>query len=948
MRPSILVMLARATVYFLARDSRRTPTYTPPLASTQTGVSENDITNAAPIRLLRPYIAADIITRPRLLRLLEHGASLTLVVAPAGYGKTTLIADWLETCDLPAAWLTFDAEVTDFHHFLTHLLTVMRAAVPDCCSDIVQELLAARTLPAPDVIADMLHTAFAALDQEVVLVLDDYHTVVAPEAHSLLAELLRLPPTPLRIVLAARHDPPLPLMKLRAYGKLVEIRSQDLSFTVAEAAQFLTDSLTAPLDEREFGDLVRGMEGWAASLRLAQLYLRREQGYASLARALEVGARHAREFLAEEVFSGLPPAIQEFLMRTAILERLSARVCAALSADGDPATAEANLRWLAANGVFTVPINDAGGWFHRHALLRQLALQQLHMRYSDAEVATLHRRASQWFAGEGNTEAAIRHALAAGDVTLAVDTLAQARPALMDAARWLEMAHLLHLFSTHQIESDPELLLTRAWFARSQNNIALQQASTRLAGDLLDAHAAVPSTDPAPHRLASLRGEIEALQAHLCYWRSNMADVVAHSLRALALLPRAARYVRGFAALFCVVGHRATASQAATVAFLERYAQELNPDDPMDQLYLLISTASLLALEGDLSSLAATADRMLELGVGQPWIEPLGIAHYNRLAVYYFRNELTEIETLAIKMMTHRYQSTPRYIVQAAYVLALTYQAQGRTADANAVAAAELAYVEINGITEILPYLHALRADLALRQGNVEAATALLRESIQLPQVPTATHFIPHMAVLRLYLQQRTPASLDAAAALIEQMELFWREVANAHILLELAVLESLYWQARGQETVALETLAQAARLAEPMGCIRIFVDCGLQLDSLLAKLQQTGVTPLLVAAVRAAIASEASDVQPSLASPSRAATSSLATPPNDDLSILLTFREQEVLQLLGAHLTNQEIAARLYISHQTVKRHLISIFRKLDVKNRRAAASYARQLPPV
>jgi LuxR family maltose regulon positive regulatory protein len=939
-------MLARATVYFLARDSRRTPTYTPPLASTQTGVSENDITNAAPIRLLRPYIAADIVTRPRLLRLLEHGASLTLVVAPAGYGKTTLIADWLETCDLPAAWLTFDAEVTDFHHFLTHLLTVMRAAVPDCCSDIVQELLAARTLPSPDVIADMLHTAFAALDQEVVLVLDDYHTVAAPEAHSLLAELLRLPPTPLRIVLAARHDPPLPLMKLRAYGKLVEIRSQDLSFTVAEAAQFLTDSLTAPLDEREFGDLVRGMEGWAASLRLAQLYLRREQGYASLARALEIGARHAREFLAEEVFSGLPPAIQEFLMRTAILERLSARVCAALSADGDPATAEANLRWLAANGVFTVPIDDAGGWFHRHALLRQLALQQLHMRYSDAEVATLHRRASQWFAGEGNTEAAIRHALAAGDVTLAVDTLAQARPALMDAARWLEIAHLLQYFPSHQIASEPELLLTQAWFARSQNNVRLLQATLQLLLNLLNTPAGSPSTSPSPET-ARVRGEVEALLASLCFWRADMKGVGDHAMRALVLLPGEARFARGFTVLFCVCGQWATVSRAAAWAILEEYARNVNPDDPIEKMYILTSAASLHALAADLPSLATTTDEMLEIGAGQPWTEPLGVAHYNRLAAHYYRNELSEVEGLASKMLAHRYQASPRYIVQAVCFLALAYQAQGRTVDADAVAAAELAFIEAAGVMEMLPYVHALRADLALRQGSVEAAAALLREAAQAPLLPTATHYIPHLAVLRLYLHQRTPASLDMAEALLERLEHFWSEFGHAHILLELAVQKSLYWQARGQETVALETLAQAARLAEPMGCIRIFADCGLQLDGLLAKLQQTGVTPLLVVAVRAAIASEASDVQPSLASPSRAATSSLATPPNDDLSILLTFREQEVLQLLGAHLTNQEIAARLCISPQTVKRHLIGIFRKLDVKNRRAAASYARQLPP-
>jgi LuxR family maltose regulon positive regulatory protein len=273
-------------------------------------------THSSPFQALRPHTAADTVTRPRLLRLLEQGASLTLVVAPAGYGKTTLIADWLETCDLPSAWVTFDAEVGDLHHFLTYLLPGVAAGLPPSAGEVLQELLAARTLPPFAVVAEILRQELATVEQEFVLVLDDFQFVAAPEAHALLAELLRLPTTPLRLIIATRHDPPLPLVRLRASGRLVEIRSRDLSFSAAEAEQFLQDSLDAPLSAAEIDDLVRGAEGWAASLRLAQLYLRQEQGFASLARALEVGARHAREFLADEVFAGLPPAIQTFLMET--------------------------------------------------------------------------------------------------------------------------------------------------------------------------------------------------------------------------------------------------------------------------------------------------------------------------------------------------------------------------------------------------------------------------------------------------------------------------------------------------------------------------------------------------------------------------------------------------------------------------------------------------------
>jgi LuxR family transcriptional regulator, maltose regulon positive regulatory protein len=726
---------------------------------------------------------------------------------------------------------------------------------------------------------------------------------------------------------------------LRASGRLVEIRSRDLSFTAAEAQEFLESSLDASPGAEEINDLVRSTEGWATSLRLAQLYLRQEQGFASLAHAIEVGARQARDFLSEEVFAGLPLDIQAFLMRTSILEHLSAPACAALTDTGDSAIAQANLRWLATNGIFTVPVDDAQEYFRCHALLRQFATHQLQNRYGDETVAALHRRASRWFAAAGQPEEAIRHALAAGDVRDAVNALGDVRHDLMKTARWLEMSHLLHLFPAHQIERDPELLLVQAWFARSQHNLALQQASVQLASDLLSGRDDEQMTGAAPQRTASLHGEVAMLQGNLCYWRADMAGVVTHTRRSLALLPRRSEFARAYAVLYCVTGYQAMGELAAAHALLDHYAEELNPEDYIDQMHWLTSRIILYALEGDLSPLATTADAMLELSVGHLWTEPLGVAHCFRADVHYWRNELGDIEQLALAVLAHRYQLAPRYVVHTACILALAYQAQGRTADAEAVATAERLYIETNGLTEMRPYLHALQADLALRRGNVDAAAALLRETTQTPLVATQFHYTPHLVLLRLYLQQNTATSLDAAGELLERVERFWTALRQGPILLELLVHKALYWQARGDPAAALETLAHAARLAESHGNIRVLADRGTQIDGLLVKLQQTGVAPLLVAAARAVIAAETPQAARA-APPSPSMTS--------DLAVLLTFREQEVLRMLNEHLTNQEIAARLDISSETVKRHSTSIFRKLHAKNRRDAALYARQLAPV
>lgn len=428
------------------------------------------------------------------------------------------------------------------------------------------------------------------------------------------------------------------------------------------------------------------------------------------------------------------------------------------------------------------------------------------------------------------------------------------------------------------------------------------------------------------------------LQGNLCYWRADMAGVVAHTRRSLELLPRSAEFARGYAVLYCVTGCHATGERAAAYALLDRYAEELNPEDWVDQMHWFTCRVVLYALEGDLSPLAATADAMLEQSAGRPWTEPMGVAHCFRADVHYWRNELAGVEPLALAVLAHRYQLAPRYVAHTACMLALAYQAQGRTSDADTVATAELLYIETNGLTEMRPYLHALQADLALRRGNVDAAAALLRETVQLPFVATQFHYTPQLVLLRLYLQQNTPTSLDAASELLGRLERFWAAINHAQVLLELLALKALYWQARGNQPAACETLAQAARLAELHGNIRVLADRGTAVDGLLVQLQQAGVAPLLVAAARSVIAAETPQ-PPRAALPSPSMT--------DDLAVLLTLREQEVLQLLGEHLTNQEIAARLCISSETVKRHSSSIFRKLDVKNRRAAALYARQLPP-
>ncbi len=894
-------------------------------------------------KLHPPHISREIVARPRLLTLFEPEAELTLVIAAAGYGKTTLLCDWLSALHRPAAWLTLDGDDDNLVQFLTYLTLAMRRPFPGF-GDALFDQLAAPTLPPPPLLAAMLHRAFESIDQPCILVLDDYHLIRRPEIHAVLTELLRNPPAPLRLVIAARHDPPLPLNSLRAQGRVAEIRSSDLRFTQAETHQLLEGSLPAPIDPRDLAELVRSTEGWPVSLQLTRLYLRQEQGFASLQRALEVGTRRAMDFLAEEVFSQLPEAVQTFLMQTAVLERLCAGACAAVC---DPVLtagdAQALLSWLEARGIFTVALDDEERCFQYHALFQQFMLQQLRRHAPPAQIAELHRRASRWCLSEGFTAEAIRHTLTAGDEDEAVGIFTRMRRQLIDVEDWSRLAQTLRIFSPDLIAQQPELLLAQAWEARSRNDHARVGALLKQASGLLTMLQGEPAPQTPAHNCARLTGEVDALLSFLYHWRGDAAATIEHGHRALQLLPPEDSYMRSFALLMLTASCQANGDLPGAYALLDAYANAVGPTAPIAQVHVPICRGFLQSIAGDLRALHESIGQLLASGkVNTTGTDIYGLAHYFQATVHYYQNDLPAVALVLAEPLARRYRLVPRHVIQCAYLLALSYQALQRPDDAHQVAASVLHYAQELGTLELMPLVNGLRAELALRQGRLDDAGLLLRDLAPLTPAPMPFAYVPHMTLARFYLHQNSVESLQAAGALLGQLQEIAETQHNIRALLQTLALKAVYWQVSGARTLALETLAHALRLAEPGGYIRIFADLGSGISGLLEELQPQGVTPLLIAAIRAAVAAE--QLKPTaIVLPRKQAAPAV----DDNLAVLLTFREQEVLRLLGERLTNQEIAQLLCISTETVKRHSISIFRKLQVKNRRAASLYARQLPP-
>ena len=413
-------------------------------------------------KLNPPRIAADVVRRARIRERLERSLdrSLTLVCAPAGYGKTTLLSDWLAGSGYPYIWLSLDESDNDLAVFLNYFVAAIRTAYPQACTDTLG-LLAAPELPPPTRLTNALANDLEALPCQpgpadgrcCILVLDDYHLLHNEAISALLGEIWRHPPRTVHLILSTRQDPPLPLDVLRARGELSEIRIQELRFTRAEVAVFMQQATELPLDEQAIALLTERTEGWAAGLRLAALTLTTHDDIHGHLAELPADNRYVMDYLMGEVLSHIPAATLDFLLKTSILDQLSGPLCDAVTGMAEiPWNGQAYLAWLAQAGLFTWSTDPHQQWYHCHQLFRRLLRIQLEQRHSPAEIATLHIRASAWLAGNGFVDEAMEHSLTAGDVTEAVRLVETHRHAAVNQERWPDLQRWLSLFSREVID----------------------------------------------------------------------------------------------------------------------------------------------------------------------------------------------------------------------------------------------------------------------------------------------------------------------------------------------------------------------------------------------------------------------------------------------------------------------------------------------------------------
>ena len=939
-------------------------------------------------KLLAPPLRRELVPRPRLIERLcaglQAGSKLILVSAPAGYGKTTLIADWgLRIADwgLLASraaglqnagwghpqsairnpkftWLSLDEGDNDSARFTAYLLAALQRVDPNI-GQAAQAMLQMPQPSPPDAFLTSLLNDIAATPAPFVLVLDDYHLIQAPPIHGQLAFLLEHQPPQMRLVIITREDPPLPLARLRARGQIIDIRQGDLRFTEAETAEFLRQAMQLDLPSADVVTLQACTEGWIAGLQLAALSMQESDDARQFVADFAGSHRYVLDYLIEEVFRRQPPDVQEFLLKTAILDRMCGGLCDAVTSPLTPAApsplpcegrgegvggrgvrSQAILDYLDRANLFVVRLDEARGWYRYHHLFRDLLRIE---RREGIDTRALHRRAAAWFEQNGFLDEALDHLLAAEDWDGAERVMEAAAAGAINNGQFATLNRWLDALPEARLRANAELAALKGWAMLPLGRFAEAETWTDLAASLL-------TPDVSPFRQAL----VACLQIYVAQIKSDIPQVIALARRALALLeagdPHGLRgaALSNLAAAQVSVGDIPAATR--TLRELARMGQEQS--HAISAVSALANLAWLEHLQGRAREALALGQRALELCVdarGRP-LPLAGHAHLALGLITYDLNDLAASRKHLKRGLELARQIGPTSgMIQAAFTMARIQHLEGETEAALATALGARQAAAALRLPQGDALAGAYEADFQLAAGNVAAAVRWA-ENASLPpvQAPIYPREAELFARARVLLAQDRPAE---AGALLGDIEGHARRGGLARLLLAARILQARVQQVLGQRSQALACLAEALHLAAPEGYRRVFLDEGEPVRLLIAECRvqiarQPHQVHLLafVDNLLAAFPAAASETRGKSAIPLRG-TQAVRNPQSAILPEPLSERELEVLRLVAEGLSNSEIAGKLFVSVGTVKTHVHNILGKLGAEGRPRAIARAREL---
>jgi LuxR family maltose regulon positive regulatory protein len=906
-------------------------------------------------KLHRPRVLEDIVCRGRLHTLMDRGleTTLTLVSAPAGYGKSVLVSHWADSVVDPVAWISLDESDSDLTQFLDYLAAAVDEALPGACPAL-KDLAGAGHLPPIEHLAGRLINDLDGLDRRLVLCLDDFHRIAPTSTvHELLSLLLEHPPRQLHLVLIGRRDPPLPIWMLRAASMVNEVRMQDLRFLEEEVAELLTKTTSTAVDAEVIRQLHDEVEGWAAGLRLAFLAMRRTQDTERLLTQLRGGIQQAQDYLLHEVLSQQPVQSRQCLLRASIFRRFCPALIKAVCAPELPAEASTGggetVGSLPGSELFTIGLDAHGEWFRFHQLFQQLLRAELVATSTQGEIADLHLRASAWLEGQNLVSESIEHALAANDETRAAELVERHAQTEFAEDRWYVIERWLAMLPNQVRRGRPRLLLVEAGVRNLQHQLARVPP-------LIDEAEALMVADGSAEPDPAVTALIAHLRGFLAYYEGEGERSLRYLEEAVGSLAGARTWFSCDAEMFLALARCMVGQQDRALASLRAALKAADRSQPFLQSRLLGGLTFAHLLGGQLLAARLQAQRLAHLATTQNMRLNKAWSQYFLGCSYLHAAELANAADRFEHAATARYLLEPPAAVDAMAGLALTRALMGHRDQAATVCdqLARLAH-ELDE-DDCLAVAQSIRVRVALLCGETAAADQwVLAPNMDMDTQPAPhTLFcwleVPQLTAARVLIAEGATTELERALDLLATVRKPAAECRFQGQLIEVAVLEAVALERQGHPERAAAALDEAISLTRPDNWLRPFLESGAPLRDRLARLAETAPEDAFVKRILHLLEPE----QPNAAKhppPLRQSeiTSNGAEPPSEadtppPLVEPLTNRELDIVELLADRLQSKEIAEKLFISAHTVNAHLKRIYRKLDVTSRREAVARAVQ----
>ncbi len=911
--------------------------------------SDPMISHVLKTRLYKPKVNGTVVERQQLIDKFNAGKeqSLSLVVAPTGYGKSFIVSNWLETIASKYCWLTIDEELNDFSLFLSHLIYGLKSQFEGAFDGIQQLLDDQHEHAAFETMASLILNELDELDEEIILVLDDYHWIRNQKINGLISKILKYPPEKLHMVIISRWDPTLQLSSHRTFGLVNDIRRADLSFDLHEVEKFADKMLEESLSAEECQLLLDKTEGWAVGLKLALCDLKdchksdmcdlNGQDVKAAVKKFKLNQSFFRDYVLKELFDNQPDTVKTFLLTAVIAPRFNKDLLRVVLQGLEGSTSAPEIDFDSFDNIvktwqFVIPLDAYGEWYRFHQIIHDFLVFQREKLLSKEHICKTHQRAALYFESVGQMETAIRQAVLADDIDLTGELFSRNKYHFLNDEKIKQVCRWIKLVPVDWIGQNIELLLTRAFLREQYNEVEGMQDDLDLCEVVLR-----QLKDDHPH-LNRYWGEYYTGMAILFYTTGNIDLAIEYSKKAQRLLRPYPGYIKNSGLAYLAMALQTKGQNTRALRLIDRHLDSLAHSNYKGHVQLLLIRSIVCSKEGDLTNLFSSASKLKQMsqtyGLQASFIQ----ANYFLFSMYYRKSELTKAFNLLNDFDDTIYLGWPFMIVNFLFLKGFAYNAKGDLWGFNQTMIQIDDFAAQVETENLEPLINAFRVEIALMRGDYCKAVELSKEADFEPYQPFGYYYIPQLTRIRLHIYSGEKEQQLEALSALNKLDDIGRAFNNNILITKSLALKAVLLTLLGDNDKASIVLEEALCIAEQHDYIRSFLDLGELMHSLLVGLLQKRLNDAFLLKIENAFHPE-KEIYHKFEN---------LKPADEEKrvhTLNLSKRETEIIGLLSKDFQNKDIANELFVTNEAVKKSLYRLYQKLEVNNRSNAIVKAMKL---